>query len=165
MWNSDSGLFDSQTKFLNTMEPKQKDNVFTQFPNITCWMQLRWIECSESFNHDLVPIKEECQSLFKINQVREMSPKTQSSQTNFKSIVINQLKVCWILSRKIINSNIMLYMVVAVQLLSCAGLLRLHGLQPTRLLCPWNFPGKNTGVGCYFLLQGIFLTQGSNLVP
>ena len=28
-----------------------------------------------------------------------------------------------------------------------------------RLLCPWNFPDKNTGVGCYFLLQGIFLTQ------
>ena len=26
----------------------------------------------------------------------------------------------------------------------------------------WNFPGKNTGVGCHFLLQGIFLTQGSN---
>ena len=27
------------------------------------------------------------------------------------------------------------------------------------LLCPWNFPGKNTGVGCHFLLQGIFLMQ------
>ena len=27
------------------------------------------------------------------------------------------------------------------------------------LLCPWNFPGKNTGVGCHFLLQGILLTQ------
>ena len=38
-----------------------------------------------------------------------------------------------------------------------------HGLQPIRLLCPWDFPGKNTGVGCHFLLQGIFLTQGSNL--
>ena len=38
-----------------------------------------------------------------------------------------------------------------------------HGLQPTRLLCPWYSPGKNTGVGCHFLLQGIFLTQGSNL--
>ena len=38
-----------------------------------------------------------------------------------------------------------------------------HGLLPTRLLCPWNFPGKNTGMGCHFLLQGIFLTQGSNL--
>ena len=32
-----------------------------------------------------------------------------------------------------------------------------------RLLCPWDFPDKNTGVGCHFLLQGIFLTQGSNL--
>ena len=38
-----------------------------------------------------------------------------------------------------------------------------HGLQPTRLLCPWDFPGKNTGVVCHLLLQGIFLTQGSNL--
>ena len=28
------------------------------------------------------------------------------------------------------------------------------GLQPTRLLCPWDYPGKNTRVGCYFLLQG-----------
>ena len=27
----------------------------------------------------------------------------------------------------------------------------------------WNFPGKNTGAGCYFLLQGIFLTQGLKL--
>ena len=35
-------------------------------------------------------------------------------------------------------------------------------LETTRLLCPWNFPGKNTEVSCYFLLQGIFLTQGSN---
>ena len=26
--------------------------------------------------------------------------------------------------------------------------------------CPWNFPGKNTGVGCHLLLQGIFPTQG-----
>ena len=39
--------------------------------------------------------------------------------------------------------------------------LRPHGLQPTRLFCPWNSPGKNTGVGCHFLLQRIFLTQGS----
>ena len=32
-----------------------------------------------------------------------------------------------------------------------------------RLLCPWDFLGKNTAVGCHFLHQGIFLTQGSNL--
>ena len=33
----------------------------------------------------------------------------------------------------------------------------------SRLLYPWDFSGKNTGVGCHSLLQGIFLTQGSNL--
>ena len=38
-----------------------------------------------------------------------------------------------------------------------------HGQKPTRLLSPWNFPDKNTGAGCHFLLQGIFLTQGPNL--
>ena len=30
---------------------------------------------------------------------------------------------------------------------------RPHRRQPTRLLCPWDSPGKNTGVGCHFLLQ------------
>ena len=35
-----------------------------------------------------------------------------------------------------------------------------YGLWPARLLCPWDFPGKNTGVGCHSLLQGIFPTQG-----
>ena len=35
-------------------------------------------------------------------------------------------------------------------------------LQSARLLCPWDSPGRDTGVGCHFLLQGIFLTQGSN---
>ena len=46
---------------------------------------------------------------------------------------------------------------------ACPNSLQPHGLQPTRLLFTWNFPGKNTSVGCHFLLQGIFLTQGSNL--
>ena len=36
------------------------------------------------------------------------------------------------------------------------------GLQPTRLLCPRDSPGKNTGGGCHALIQGIFLTQASN---
>ena len=35
--------------------------------------------------------------------------------------------------------------------------------KPARLLCPWDFPAKNTGVGCHFLLQGIFPTQEPNL--
>jgi len=45
---------------------------------------------------------------------------------------------------------------------SCQTLLRSHGLQPTRLLLSMGFPGKHSGVVCHFLLQGIFLSQGSN---
>ena len=45
---------------------------------------------------------------------------------------------------------------------SCLTLLQTRGLQPTRLLCPWDSPGKNTGMGCCVLLQGIFPTQASN---
>ena len=41
-------------------------------------------------------------------------------------------------------------------------LLRPYGIQPSRLLYTWDFPGKNNGVGCHFLFQGIFLTQGQN---
>jgi len=39
--------------------------------------------------------------------------------------------------------------------------LQLYGQKPARLLCPWDSPGKNSGVGCH-LLQGVFSTQGSN---
>ena len=45
---------------------------------------------------------------------------------------------------------------------SCPTFCSTHGLSPTRLLCPWDFPGKNTGVGCHSFLQGIFPTPGSN---
>ena len=46
---------------------------------------------------------------------------------------------------------------------SCTTLLWPRGLQPFRLLCLWDFPSKNTGVGCHCLFQGIFPTQLSNL--
>ena len=35
-------------------------------------------------------------------------------------------------------------------------------MDPDRILCPWDSPGKNTGVGCHALLQGLFQTQGLN---
>ena len=50
------------------------------------------------------------------------------------------------------------YRVVCLVIKSCLTLLWTHGL-----LCPCDFPGKNTGADCHFLLQGIFLTQGLNL--
>ena len=46
---------------------------------------------------------------------------------------------------------------------SCVQLCATSGLQPVMLLCPQDSPGKNTGMGCHALLQGIFPTQGSKL--
>ena len=65
-------------------------------------------------------------------------------------------------------SNIVLK--VSVQYFCCtmkiaqSGFLQPHGLWPARLLCPWNSPGKSTGMGSCSFLQGIFLTQGSDWV-
>ena len=68
----------------------------------------------------------------------------------------NHKIICW---RKMENRNVNCWCSVAKL---CPTLLWLHGLIPFRLLCPLVFPGKNPGVGCHFLLQGIFLTQGLN---
>ena len=51
---------------------------------------------------------------------------------------------------------------VVVQSPSRVWLLQPNRLQPAGLRSPWDFPGKNTGVGCHFLLQGIFPTQWLN---
>ena len=57
-----------------------------------------------------------------------------------------------------------LYRMLVLSRTVTSNSLRLHGLQPARVLCPWDSPGKNTGVGCHTLLQGIFPTQGSDSV-
>ena len=49
-----------------------------------------------------------------------------------------------------------IYQILLLLLLSCfivSDSLRPHRQQPTRLLCPWDSPGKNTGIGCHFVLQ------------
>ena len=46
--------------------------------------------------------------------------------------------------------------------MQCMCSIMSDSLQTTRLLCPCDFPGKNTGVGCHALLQRIVPTQGSN---
>ena len=53
-------------------------------------------------------------------------------------------------------------MVVVVWSLSCVWFMWPHRLQPTRLLCPWDFPDKNTEVCCHFLLQEVFPKQRLN---
>ena len=68
----------------------------------------------------------------------------------------------------VLKESISLTTAIAIMCVLCVSRsvvpdsLRPHGLQSTRFLCPWDFPGKDTGVGCHFLLQGIFPTQGSN---
>ena len=55
-----------------------------------------------------------------------------------------------------------IYLKVKVKSLVVSDSLRPHGLQPTRRLHSWDFPGKSTGVGCHFLFWEIFPTQGLN---
>ena len=60
----------------------------------------------------------------------------------------------------ITSPHIYACLITSVESWLCATLWK---RSPARLLCPWDSPGKNTGMGSHLLLQGIFLTQGSNL--
>ena len=66
------------------------------------------------------------------------------------------------------TSSLVKQLLVAVVCCCCSAtkshptLMQPHGLQPTRLPRPWDFPGKKTAVGSHCLLQTIFLTQGLN---
>ena len=51
------------------------------------------------------------------------------------------------------------HIIIVLWWFSLVQLLQPHGLQPARLLCPWDSPGKNTGEGYHFLLQRIFLPR------
>ena len=55
------------------------------------------------------------------------------------------------------------YTFVSLELVSLLCLSLCDPMGPSRLLCPLNSLGKNTGVGCHSLFQGIFLTQVLNL--
>ena len=78
--------------------------------------------------------------------------------------------IFWILSQLLLEISkaifgTLTFWISSVLHLVFATLCNLLGLEPTRLHCLWDFSGRNTGVGCHFLLQGIFLTQGSNPQP
>ena len=57
--------------------------------------------------------------------------------------------VPYVSSFLILETKAVMFLIV-VQSRSQVRLLRAHGMQPARLLCPWGFPSKNTGVGCHF---------------
>ena len=62
----------------------------------------------------------------------------------------------------LLGARIILSWFPAALLLCCVGSSSLRPHVTARLFCPWDSPGKNTGVGCHFLLQRFFLTRGSN---
>ena len=78
--------------------------------------------------------------------------KTAMCVTGFVSPQNLEGNICWFLAFKMTEMSC----VCVAQ--SVFNSLWPHGLSPVRLLWPWNSPGKNTGVGCHFLLPGIFPT-------
>ena len=78
-----------------------------------------------------------------------------SISTMFEECDYVQHRFCGIKRRSRTPSDVCEYVCSVASVMS-------DSLRPPRLLCPWGFPGKNTGVGCHFLLQGILLAQGLN---
>ena len=92
---------------------------------------------------------------------------TKATLYKMEKIIASSLRVVmrfiWVKVCKSIQNNA--WQKVSLFSVSCLVVfnsLQPHGLYPARLLCSWNSPDENTGVGIHFLLQGIFLTQGSN---
>ena len=89
-------------------------------------------------------------------------PCLKTIQHIFKNLISNKpseyLFYCFV---KQLWKLLWIVLVVIEHLLTASQALYMR-YPPTRLLCPCDFPGKNTEVGCHFLLQGIFPPQGSN---
>ena len=90
-----------------------------------------------------------------INEILTLFPST-TSITVLKELIFTKFKMhIW--------NSLIKYLVVVLVAQSCLTLCDPMDCSLTKLLCPWNSPGKNTGVDSHSLLQEIFLTQGSNL--
>ena len=89
--------------------------------------------------------KEHVQSAKYIKKKKKKKP-TKATKTKLYHQMLKDWMWKWKWSRSVVSNS-----------------LRPHGLQPTRLLRPWDFPGKSAGMDCHFLLQGICPTQEWNL--
>ena len=117
-------------------------------------MYQKWSSGSQTLNPDVVqvlPADRLCrETLFTV--------KCQQEWNNGRGMWVTKL-MCCVSSTSVERAHQPTYV------LSCSvmsNFVRPHGLLITRFLSPWNFPSRNTGVGCHFLLQEIIPTQGSN---
>ena len=107
-------------------------------------LQLDGLTCRrEVWSGDCIWVLNLCLNVYVLVKVIEMGDTTWCIYSTGTTIVC--VCVCVCVSHSVVSNS-----------------LQPHDLCPTRLLCPWDSPGKNTGVDYISLLQGIFLTQGLN---
>ena len=119
-------------------------------PCIGRWILNHWsIREAHENNLDLMEYLRGCQTYKRLTAKRR----------GVLSIVVkNTNELC----RKLCPLVVQFRVTCVLSCFSCVNSFQPRGLQPTRLLCPWGSSGKNTGVGCRALIQGIFPTLGSN---
>ena len=130
----------------------RQDKYFAVFNEL--WCQLEW-ERRELFKKHL------CLLIYRlVNWCLEVIGKSHGNITILK----HRVQFWYVANFYIIHSlSHLIYTIKKKKLVSQSCLtLPTSWSEATRLLCPWDFPGKNTGVGCHSLLQGFFLIQGSN---
>ena len=127
---------------------------FSKFPYCYVYGSLG---CAKAFQFEIFPFVSFCFCCPHLRrQIQKLLLKTVS-----KSALPVFLFRCFMVSGLIFSSEVTLsQMIYELSSSVVSDSLGPHELQPVRLLCPWNSSGKNAGVDCHFLLQGIFLIQG-----
>ena len=112
---------------------------------ISTSIYVRRSQCSWLLSYFLVFHQSSCKNHMDSGEQLQCSMSQSNTTSDCSCHARCSIFVCNVLSCSVVSSS-----------------LQPHGLQPARLLCPWDTPGKNTGVGCHAFLQGIFPTWGLN---
>ena len=147
-----------------------------QLPKKKCWNQLvtsllisllhvgsfvcQWAYQNIDLNHSWTIWELSCQNYSTLSEPVPERPLKTSGKINGiqpKRWLLNES--AWILLNQLKKTKLL---VDRDHLCAHAKLLQLCPTLCDRLLCPWDSPGKNTGVACHALLHGIFPTHGSN---
>ena len=156
----------------------QSNTLFFQKVSISLVKPLLILRNSVTMKDFSVPDRRRCKNWAHKNQLLRISNYLKTCPVSFPGaqvasfllLTLNSFRGCW---KSAATNDLILVevngkhpgMCVCVCVLSQSVMS--NSLWPpktvvARLLCPWGYPSKNTGVGCHFLLQGIFPTQELN---
>ena len=137
-----------------TMKVKNTISVVVQSPSHVWLFAAPWTEARQAALS--LPIS---QSLPKFMSIESVMPSISSSVTLF-SFCLQSFPASESSIASVPPSQLFPYppLVLVHAWSVVSNSLQPHGQLLARLLCPWDFPSRNTGAGCYFLFQGIFLT-------